>query len=283
MQGFVRFAVAASFLLLLSMPSWAATSLNIDNGGSNFGPADSLTLSVGAVNAGAPVAVDVYLLIELPDGALIFFKSDTNGITPYAATSDPSTWKKLYSNIALPSGLNTGLIPLFSYKFAGSEPSGTYRSLLALTTPGTLNVLTYKEAFFYVGKYRIKDLLGNYAGSWTNQTLGITGNVSAQVADGSPGSLNITVNSSGTTFTVTADLTSNDGIKFSGGSSSFGTVNGTIAANRQINGVITSIPGNMIKPVNFTGAFSGGVLNLNGTVTFVNGSSYLGSVTATRQ
>ena len=148
------------------MPSGAAT-LSLDNGGNNFGPGSVLNLSAGVANSGNAIPADVYLAIILPNGTLLFFQPFGSSFVPSVGTpSDPATWKKLFADVLIPGTAvsNTGLIPLFHYPLSGIEPAGTYTSALALTTPGTLNIIDVKYAPFFVSPFRLHLLLARLLG-----------------------------------------------------------------------------------------------------------------------
>jgi hypothetical protein len=286
------FFLSVVFLSLVcqAMPSGAAT-LSLDNGGNNFGPGSVLNLSAGVANSGNSFAADGYLAIALPNGALLFFQPSGSSIVPSVATSDPATLKKLFANVLLPGIINTGLISLFRYPFSGSEPAGTYTSIVALTTPGTLNIIDIKSVPFFVSPFPIAAALGTYTGTWTNQTFGSTGPVTFQVSDTSPGDLTMTITLGGNVFgraapppfTLTGTLNTQGIITLHGTPAGFGTVNGTIGTNGQFNGTVSGIPAGIITSVTFSGTVSGGVFNVGYTVNFSSGPPATGNMIATHQ
>jgi hypothetical protein len=290
MKRLLLLSIVLLSLVCQTMPSDAAT-VSLDNGGNNFGPGSILNLSAGVANSGNAIATDVYLVITLPNGTLLFFQPSGSSIVPSVGTSDPATWKKLVANFLLPGTINTGLIPFFRYTFSGIEPAGTYTSIVALTTPGTLNILALKSVPFFVSPFPIASAVGTYTGTWTNQTFGSTGPVTFQVSDTSPGVLTMTVTLGGHVFggaapppfTVTGTLNTQGIVTLSGGPASFGTVNGTIGPNGLFNFAITNIPGGFITSATFNGTDSGGVISLGYTVNFSSGPPATGTMIASRQ
>lgn len=295
MKRLLLLSVALVCLMCQAMPSGAAT-LSLDNGGNNFGPGSVLNLSAGIANSGNAIPADAYLIIKLPNDTLLFFQpsgSITPGsiVVPSVGTSDPASWKKLFANVLLPGTINTGLISLFRYPLSGIEPAGTYTSIFALTTPGTLNVIDIKSVPFFVGPFPVASALGTYTGNWTNQTFGSTGPVSFQVADTSPGVVTMTITLGGNVFggpppppiTMTGSVNAQGVITLSGGSANFGTVNGTLGIDGQFTGTITNIPGGFVTSVTFNGTVSGGVFNVGYTVNFSSGQPATGTMVATRQ
>lgn len=290
MKRLLLLSVALLSMMLQVMRSDAAT-VSLDNGGKNFGPGSNLNLSAGVANSGNAIATDAYLLITLPDGTLIFFQLSGSSAVPSVGTADPATWQKLFANFLLPGTINTGLIPLFRYPFSGVEPAGTYTSIVALTTPGTLNIIDLKSVPFFVSPFPIAAALGTFTGTWNNQTFGTTGPVTFQVSDTSPGVLTMTVTLGGNVFggvapppfTVTGTLNSQGIVTLSGGPASFGTVNGTIGTNGLFNFTIINIPGGFITSAVFNGTYSGGVISLGYTINFNSGSPATGTLVATHQ
>lgn len=99
-------------------------------------PGGTLRLTIGAFNQGAPVPMDVYCVVLLPDGASLISLSGAgmvNGRLDRVAAIPP-----LVANATLPTGFATTLDDFLTYTFTGAEPAGTYRFLLAAVRPGSL-------------------------------------------------------------------------------------------------------------------------------------------------
>jgi hypothetical protein len=282
----------AVFLILVGLTTiaGAAVSAQVDNGGMNFGPGDTLKISIGVGNSGGTTAVDAYLALILPDTTPIFFEFSGVGLTVSAATYDPATWKKLLSNISLPSGLNTGLIPIFNYGLTGAEPSGTYQTAFLLTTAGTLDVVAVAIAPFFVGTHPVSGILGTYSGLWSNQTYSTSGPISFVIADSQPGFLTMTTTLGGgvfggtapAPFAVTADLRTPGSIILSGGSGAFGTITGTLGSDGAFQATLSSIPLAGISSATASGTLLNGSFNVNYTINFLGGYPATGTVSAHR-
>jgi hypothetical protein len=283
--------MVATFLMLCAVPVGALT-IYLDDGGENFGPGDTLNLSIGVANPDAVVTVDAYLLLILPDQTWLFFQLDGSGnLIPLPGTTDPTTWTKLLSNVTLTAGLDTGAVPVLSYTFTGSEPTGMYQWILAFMNAGTLDLLGYEIEPFMVGTYPLANVIGTWSGSWTNQTFGSTGSANFEIVDSSPGVVTITVDLGGNVFggvdppafTVTATLDSEGNITITGESPVLGTLNIIFNTDGTFTGTVESIPAAGIDSTNFSGTVSNGVLTLNYTVNFSNNTQAVGILTATRQ
>lgn len=279
----------AAALWVWSAAGNAVTGL-LDDSGENFGPGDNQDLAVGVQHTGAATNADVYLALVLPDGTPIFVEVD-GALRATPGTSDPSTWRVALSALNLPSGINTGLIPVLSYGFTGAEPVGRYKWILAFTEPNTLNVLDVKTAEFFVAPFPVRGLLGNWTGSWTNQTFGSTGSAVFSLTDKSPGVIGITVDLGGNVlgvgnppaFGFDAMLSAGSGAVVSGISTPLGTVNAQADASGNISGSIGNVSAPGIDSLSFSGSFAGCMLNLSYTVQFSSGPPANGTLSATRQ
>lgn len=280
--------------------SWAVSpkppSVLLENGGKNFGPGDMLSLAIGvSAENSSPVTVDAYLALLVPkeqSWVPVFFEPGPNGLIPLVARlEDNSTWKKLVSDITLQGTFHAGPLHVFTYQFTGDEQPVTYYSAFLLTHAGTFDPVDYRVEPFLVVPYPISGLLGTYTGTWTNHRFGSSGPISFSVSETVPGALSIAVTPGGSVFgaeapplfTVAASLTRGD-IILSGGSASFGTVDGTITIGTdgmgKVQGTVRAIPGEAIESVSFSGTLSSGVLTLQYTVNFKDGSTATGDVTA---
>ncbi len=88
----------------------------------------TMTLSAATVAGSPPVNADIYLALQLPNGALLVMQPDgsfTTVITP------------VLPNIPVPNFNGS----IFSYMFTGLEPAGTYSWFAVLAQPGTFNVI----------------------------------------------------------------------------------------------------------------------------------------------
>jgi YD repeat-containing protein len=91
-------------------------------------PGQTITLTAVLVPGTTPAPVDAYVVVQLPGGALLSVTlagSVVPGIVPIATGFVPFPF----------SG------PLLAYTFTGLEPPGAYTVFVALTQPGTLNVI----------------------------------------------------------------------------------------------------------------------------------------------
>jgi len=93
----------------------------------NFAPGDTLIAHVEVDNAGPEAAVDVYVAIVLPDGAIMCFTggSFVMGLYPW------------FSDITLVEGFMSGALTAFETPVPGGM-DGDYLFAAALTEPGTL-------------------------------------------------------------------------------------------------------------------------------------------------
>lgn len=260
--------------------SQAATA-SISNNGFNFGIGDTLQTTVALTNSGSPVNVDVYLALILPDQTLIFFDYN-NGLVPHIATSNPSTWVKLASDMTLSNGLDTGPIPLFSYTLTGNEEPGTYEWAVALTAAGTLNVIDLKTAPFFVSNGPVGELIGTYDVTTAIPSLGASGTAVLKVTDSSPGVLTFSATGSSagytSTFTGTGLLDNQGGISLTTQADIFGTQvqgSGYLSANGNITGTINVLAvGPFIQSItNISGTFSNGIINTTETVHYTDNTS----------
>ncbi len=96
----------------------------------NFAPGDTLIAQVEIDNPGPAVAVDVYVAIVLPDGAIMCFTGGSFALGLYA-------W---FSDITLVEGFASGVVTAFETPVPGGM-DGNYLFAAALTEPGTLTYL----------------------------------------------------------------------------------------------------------------------------------------------
>jgi len=123
-----NFTLSSGFVPTLHVPPpLPQISLSLNPGPFNTGSA--ITVTASTVQS-APVAnADVYVALQLPDGTLLVMQP-TGGFS--------TTLTPLLSNIPVPDFTGT----IFNYMFSGAEPVGNYTWFAALTTPGTLNVIS---------------------------------------------------------------------------------------------------------------------------------------------
>jgi Ice-binding-like len=100
------------------------TSLNAGR----FSTGDVMALSVSMIPGGAQQPVDAYLVLRLPDGQLLSWTTNgpVLGIVPIARNVKPVNFKGVIASIRIPPG----------------APAGTYTWLSALTSAGTLNLVS---------------------------------------------------------------------------------------------------------------------------------------------
>ena len=286
---FLSLLAILTILVGLTAPA-RAVSVQIDNGGMNFGPGDPLNIRAGIANSSGPETADAYLALILPDTTPIFFEFSATGLTASAATYDPATWRKFLSNITVPSPLNTGLIPILNYRVTGAEPSGTYQTVFLLTNAGTLDVLAVAVAPFFVGSHPVSVILGSYSGTWSNQTYGTSGPINFLIADSQPGFLTMETTLGGSVFgepapspfAVSADLRAPGVITLSGGSGPFGTITGTIGPGGAFQATLSSVPGGIISSATASGTLLNGAFNVGYTINFYGGNPATGMVSAQR-
>lgn len=284
-------ALAAVFIVLLGGLSGAA-SVSLDNGGANFGTGDKWKLSAGVENSGAPVAVDAYLGLVVPDSqTIVFFQLGPGGLAASVGSLDTSTWKPLFAGVTLPQGLNTGLVHLLDVTIDGNIPAGIYTTAILITRAGTLNVIDWEAKSFLVGRFTqpVSSYLGTYQGSWVNTTFaGATGPVNITVADTAPGSLTATITLGGNVFgaaappafTHTLTLSPSGTITFDG-QSPLGMVTGSANADGTVNVTISQV-GHGINTVVLTGTIVPGSIDLLYTVNFATGGTASGTFKAAR-
>jgi hypothetical protein len=101
---------------------------------------ETLRVGLSATNPGAPVAVDLYVLGQFPDGvSAVFLASLASPVfAPALLSADPRAFAAAARNVTLPQGFQTALDPLFTYTFTGAEPPGQYVVTAALTAAGAL-------------------------------------------------------------------------------------------------------------------------------------------------
>jgi len=100
------------------------TSLNA----SSFDVGDVLQLSVSLAPGSAPAPVDAYLVLRLPNGQFLSWTGSgfVAGIVPVVRNIMPVTFSGNVLQLVIPPG----------------APPGTYTWLSALTSAGTLNLMT---------------------------------------------------------------------------------------------------------------------------------------------
>ena len=283
--------IAVFLLTLKATTTHAATTVNVNNNHNNYGAGDAIVTSIALANSGDPVTVDVYLALVLPDQTVVFFQYD-NGLVPQAATGDPSTWAKLVSNVTLPGGFETGSVPIFMYTASGAEQPGIYQWVFAVVPAGTLDVLDFKTASFFLSPRPVDTFLGVWNVTTSLPSLGGSGTATLEVLDSAPGILSLSANgySAGVTssFNATGVLTLQGGISLTMTGDVFGTLvqgSGFVDPSGNISGTInvTSV-GPFIQAItNISGTISGGVLNTTEVLHYTDGTSGLEYLTAIHQ
>jgi hypothetical protein len=99
-------------------------------------PGGTLRVSIGAVQQGPPLAMDVYLVVLLPDGDTVVAVTG-GGFLP-GRLSQLATLAPLAAGLTLPTGFTQTLDSFITYTFTGSEPPGPYQFFLAALRPGAL-------------------------------------------------------------------------------------------------------------------------------------------------
>ena len=121
-------------------PGGTGPALTLTVNQTSFQLGQTLRVGLSAANDGPAVAVDLYVLVQLPDGVSAVFLAN---LAPPAFASallsgDPRTFAAAASNVTLPPGFQMALDPLFTYAFTGTEPPGQYVITIALTRAGAL-------------------------------------------------------------------------------------------------------------------------------------------------
>jgi hypothetical protein len=115
-------------------------SLAVTVNQTSFRTGETLRVGLSASNPGAPLAVDLYVLGQLPDGvSAVFLASLASPVfAPALLSADPRTFAAAARGVTLPQGFQTTLDPIFAYTFTGAEPPGQYVVTVALTAAGAL-------------------------------------------------------------------------------------------------------------------------------------------------
>jgi hypothetical protein len=115
-------------------------SLAVTVNQTSFRTGETLRVALTAGNPGAPVAVDLYVLGQLPDGvSAVFLASLASPVfAPALLSADPRSFAAAARGVTLPQGFQTALDPIFTYTFTGAEPPGQYVVTVALTAAGAL-------------------------------------------------------------------------------------------------------------------------------------------------
>lgn len=126
----VSLGMAAAMAASAQPPGLA---LRLDTTHTRVAPGGTLRVRIGAVNQGAPVAMDVYCVVVLPDGQTLLALGGGFGHLSRLAQVSP-----LVAGVTLPTGFAASLDDFFVYTFTGAEPIGTYRFYMAAVRPGAL-------------------------------------------------------------------------------------------------------------------------------------------------
>lgn len=86
---------------------------------------EQLALSLTLANVGATPNADLYFLVVLPDARMLVFQN-WYFASSEVATSDPSTWPAIASDVALPYSFTAELPAFFTANLTGSLPIGEY-------------------------------------------------------------------------------------------------------------------------------------------------------------
>ena len=92
-------------------------------------------ISISAFNEGADITVDVYVVVQLPDGSYVSYDSFSGGIAPWLRS------------VTLPAGYRLQLTPLVTLPGLGA---GTYTVITAFTRPNTIEILYLDQKQFLV-------------------------------------------------------------------------------------------------------------------------------------
>lgn len=127
------------FALFLGPESAAAQpsrlTLRVTASHTRIAPGGTLRVSVGAVNAGNPVAADIYAVVVLPDGSSLVTPRGAAGFA-FGRLNQLAAIRPLAAGVTLPRGFAPSVEDFVVYTFTGNEPPGVYRFYLAATRPG---------------------------------------------------------------------------------------------------------------------------------------------------
>jgi hypothetical protein len=288
-----RTAFVALCTALLVGASARAVTVSVGNDFNNYGRGDAMTTSIGLTHSGMPLAIDGYLVLDLPGGILVFFELAGGAIVPHLGTGDPSTWRKLVANVVVPDGLNLAPTPIFSYAFSGLEPAGTWQWIFATTVAGTLNVLDLQSASFFVSPTPVHPMLGGWDIETRLPAFGGSSTAVGEMTDGPAGTLLLEVNGSSAgfsyTYEATAMLRTDGGITASFEGNLFGTLlEGVILgdANGIISGAVEILRvGPFIEDITDIQGMvdDDGVIHTTHVLHYTDGSSGTEFITATHQ
>lgn len=114
---------------------------------STYTPGDTLTLSISISNPGTAVPVEIYIVLQLPDGSLYSYVPNLDNVYDGnfmpVDTSNLSTLNPAVRNLTLSAGLTLTDFTIFKLSFSQgiNLPSGNYIWYAAFAEPGTLNFI----------------------------------------------------------------------------------------------------------------------------------------------
>jgi hypothetical protein len=116
-------------------------SLSFQVNQTTFGPGDELRLDASLAYTGAPLLVDVYVAVRLPDGTSTVFLAGypSPALVSGSLDDDPRSFPALARGVPLLPGFAFDATDLLVYGFTGQEPPGEYEVLGAVTPAGAFD------------------------------------------------------------------------------------------------------------------------------------------------
>ena len=103
-----------------------------------FGPGTALAVTLGLQHSGAPVTVDLYFGVILPDGDEVMAFEGLGLAARPGRLSALASLRPLLPSLTIASGTHLVVPDFFRYTWQGTEPQGLYRLFFAATRPGAL-------------------------------------------------------------------------------------------------------------------------------------------------
>jgi hypothetical protein len=114
-----------------------------------FAPGHTLNISVGADNPGLPIVVDFYLGVLLPDGNTIAFVTQAGAAIALGSFANLASYQPAVTGVPLVTPF-TRTVPVISYTFTGTEPTGTWSVFFAAFRAGSTELVARGQSFFTV-------------------------------------------------------------------------------------------------------------------------------------
>ncbi len=115
-----------------------ALTLTIATNAATFRTGDSVSIAVGVNNPGLATTVDFYFGALLPDGDTVIFFTDFGFTSGVGSLANPGTLRPIVAGVNLTAPFVFSEAAFFTYRWDGTEPSGSYVLFLAAVRPGAL-------------------------------------------------------------------------------------------------------------------------------------------------